>query len=110
MEERRETKDQELQELRKQLAVIIEQQQGFDMKFHKLLDIVDQMSVIAHDEGGGMTSFIGEEIVKMMPRQPTKEQRLQKMREFQEERRRKADAKTPVSRYTDISYLSFYLT
>jgi len=29
---------------------------------------------------------LGEEIVKMMPRQPTKEQRLQKMKEFQEER------------------------
>jgi len=40
-----------------------------------------------------VTSFIGEEIVKMMPRQPTKEQRLQRIRKFQEERRRKADAK-----------------
>src|SRR5215469_9435815 len=86
-------KDQEIQELRKQLADVIEQQQGFDMKFHKLLDIVDQMSVIVHDEGGGVVSFIGEEIVKLMPRPATKEQRLQKMREFQEERRKKADAK-----------------
>jgi len=40
-----------------------------------------------------MTSFIGEEIVKLMPRPATKEQRLQKMREFQEDRRKKADAK-----------------
>src|SRR5215467_3554542 len=60
-------KDQEIQELRKQ-------QQGFDMKFHKLLDIVDQLSIITHDEGNGMTSLIGEEIVKMMPRPATKEQ------------------------------------
>jgi len=34
MEERSESKDQELQDLRKQLAVVIEQQQGFGMKFH----------------------------------------------------------------------------
>jgi len=53
MEERRESKDQELQELRNQLADVIEQQQGFDMKFHKLLDIVDQLSVITQDEGVG---------------------------------------------------------
>ena len=53
-------KDQEIQELRKQLADVIEQQQGFDMKFHKLLDIVDRLSVFTQDEGGGMTSFIGE--------------------------------------------------
>ena len=79
--------------MRKQLADVIEQQQGFDMKFHKLLDIVDRLSVITQDEGGGMTSFIGEEIVKMMPRQPTEEQRLQRIREFQEDRRKKADAK-----------------
>jgi len=86
-------KDQEIQELRKQLGDVIEQQQGFDMKFYKLLDFVDRLSVITQDEGGGMTSFIGEEIVKMMPRQPTEEQRLQRIREFQEDRRKKADAK-----------------
>jgi hypothetical protein len=40
-----------------------------------------------------VTGFIGKEIVKMMPRQPTKEQRLQRIREFQEVRRREADAK-----------------
>jgi integrase len=86
-------KDLEMQGLRKQLADVIEQQQGFDMKFHKLLDIVDQLAVITHDKGDGVTGFIGEEIVKMMPRQPTKEQRLQRIREFQEVRRREADAK-----------------
>ena len=50
-------KDQELQGLRKQLADVIEQQQGFDMKFHKLLDIVDQLSVLTQDEGGGGDKF-----------------------------------------------------
>src|SRR5215831_7543350 len=88
-------KDQEIQELRKQLADLVEQQQGFDMKLHKLLDIVDKMAVMTHGEGPWcevIDSFIGEEIVKMMPRPATKEQRLQKMREFREKRRKAADA------------------
>jgi len=44
---------QVIQELRKQLADVIEQQQGFDIKFHKLLDIVDRLSVITKTKGVG---------------------------------------------------------
>jgi hypothetical protein len=85
-----ESKDQELKELKEQMADVIEQQQGFDLKFQRILEIVDQVGAITH--GNGITEYIGEEIVKMMPRPPTEGQRLQKVREFQEERRRAADA------------------
>ena len=44
---------QVIQELRKQFADVIEQQQGFDIKFHKLLDIVDRLSVITKTKGVG---------------------------------------------------------
>jgi Tfp pilus assembly protein PilN len=87
---------QQNQIMSKQLADVIEQQQQqsniFDMKFQKLLDVVDRWAAVTNDEGDGVISSIGEEIVKMMPIPATKEQRSQKIRDFQEERRRKADA------------------
>ena len=68
-------KDQELQDLRKQLADLVEQQQGFDMKLKKLLHIVDQTAQMTDGEGPWSEvtdNFLGEEIVKMMSQPTTK--------------------------------------
>jgi hypothetical protein len=73
---------EETQILSKQLADVIEQQQQhantFDMKFHKLLEIV-KSGPVGQDET--TRSFISGEIAKMMPRKLTTKE-LQKIEEY----------------------------